>query len=315
MNALILFNYGSLHSLDDVTPFYKHVLHGHVTEEFLEKGYELFRSLGTADPLTSISRRAGREIAAILERNTGEQFKVYFGNKHSAPLIKEATAQAVADNAKEIMTLTLSPLHSKTGVRVYEQSVRNTLRKLNAEHIPLTHVSGYYDDERFMNVMVDRLRTAIRWFPQSIRQQSEIFFTVHSMPGTAETHQEFIAQYEYLATNLIEMAGWKGPYHLAYRSGGPSDQKWLGPDILTAVMDASVRKKRGIISCELLSITRNAEVIQEVGREAQQLAHSLGMDFVQTEYLDDSTDFINMLGELAVEKFKGVTGTQTKNKE
>ena len=68
MNALILFSYSHIQSLDDIPTFYHHLSHGRATDTMVERGERLFRSLGTPDPLTTVTRRIGRALVWRLRR-------------------------------------------------------------------------------------------------------------------------------------------------------------------------------------------------------------------------------------------------------
>lgn len=294
MNALIIFSYGNIQSLDDIDIFYNSLSHGHGTEEMFDRGYKLFRSIGTCDPLASTTKRIGRMLVSQLENQTQSKWKYYIGNKHTFPSIENAVQQAVQDGAREIFTLSLTPLYSKTGSRVYERVVAKALRHHEKEHLPLKHIRPYYNNESFINLLAERLQDAINWLPNEISDDAEIIFTSHSMPGNEKTQYDFIRQYEYLAKKIMEKVA-INTYRLAYRSESPGPQSWLGPDILDVVQEVAKDGKKGVIVCEVLSIIANAEVIQEVSRDAQHLAHKLGMEFVQTEYLNDSADFVEVL--------------------
>jgi ferrochelatase len=296
MNALILFSYSSIQSLDDIQPFYDHLTHGHATPATYERGRRLFTSIGTADPLATVTNRIGRALISRLEQETGQEWKYYIGTKHSHPFVEEAVTQSLKDGADHIYTLSLTPLYSKTGTRVYERTVVNTVEKLGKKGVEITHIPAMYDNDTLAGLLADRLKNAIHWLPHDVRGEAEIIFTSHSMPGNERTQHDFIRQFEKLAENVMTRSPLKS-YRLAYRSATPGKQPWLEPDILDVIRQVKKEGKRAVIVSELLSIIENAEVVKEIGHDAHQLAESLDMTFVQTEYLNDSFDFVQFLIE------------------
>jgi len=294
MNALILFSYGSIESIDEIAAFYDHLTYGNATRERIDKGVRLFKSIGTVDPLASVTKRIGRALVSRLKLETEEDWTYYIGNKHISPFVEDAVRECVEDGASNIYTLSLTPLYSKTGTRVYELAVAKALHQLGREDVRLTHIPVLYGNDAFVRLLADRLTDAVQWLPRDLQDDAEIIFTSHSMPGNRETQADFIRQYESLAAGIIDKSPVKN-YRLAYRSATPGKQPWLEPDILDCLREVKEEGKKAVVVSELLSVIENAEAIQEVGRDAKELAHSLGMEFVQTEYVNDSHDFIEVL--------------------
>lgn len=298
MNAVFLFSYGHLRSIDDLKSFYEHLLRNHYSADALNRGQQLFKSLGTADPLTSTTKRIGEGLSRLLAAKTGEPWKYYIGTKHSKPFVKEAVEQCLADGVKNIVTVSLTPLASLTGTTAYEREVE---KAVEGKGLTVTHLGAYGEEPRLIDILSARLADALQWLPKNVKGQTELLFTAHSMPGVERVHADFIRQYRSLASSVSRAAGIQ-ECRLAYRSGGRPPQKWLGPDILDVIRELAAEGKKAIVVCELLSVVSNAEVIQEVGRDGMQLARSLGMEFVQVEYLNDGFEFVCCLSELCLDR-------------
>lgn len=301
MNIVLLFSYGHLESIEDLEPFYKHLLRKHYSDEALERGQELFASLGTADPLTTITNRIGDALCKELTAHEGEEWSYRIGTKHSEPFVEGVVEECIEIGVKRILTVPLTPLSSLLGTEAYQRKVTDIVK--NHASISVYHLDPYYAEDAFIDVMSVRLQQALRWLPENVIKDTEVIFTAHSMPGIERVHQDFIAQYEALAASL--MASTNGfPYKITYRSGHPLPQRWLGPDILDVIKGCAASGTKAVVVCELLSIVENAEVIQEIGRDALQLAHQQGMKFVQTEYLNDSYDFVRLLSNLCLKRLE-----------
>lgn len=301
MNAVVLFNYCMIKSVDDIELFYDHLFHGKTPDPILQQGLKLFKSLGTCDPLASTTNRIGEALVRRLEKETNQPWTFYIASKHTAPHVEDIAMKCLEDGVQKIITVPTTPLYAASGTKQYERKLEKALE--NETQISIHHVSHYYNDEAFIEVMANRLQGAIRWLPAIVRDEAEIVFVAHSLPGVPSAHKEFIAQFEHLAATLAQKVN-VNSYQLSYRSQGPSPQKWLEPNILDVIRKAAVQDRKAIIACELLSVVSNAETIQEVGWDGQELAHSLNLEFVQTEYLNDSDDFISVLEKKCLEQYR-----------
>lgn len=294
MHAIILYSYATLTSIDDVGEFYRHIMHSYATEEVIEQGKDKFRAIGLCDPLSSTTKRLGRILVQRLEKETGEEWKYYIGNKHTYPFVKDAVEQCIKDGVKKIIAIPTTPIYAKTGTELYHKQARKALEQ-SASNIPLILLTDYYKEELFIDMMAERLVDAYGWLSEDIRKNTEVIFTSHSLPGSIEKNRNFIQQYEFLASKLMEKLPKDVSYSLAYRSAGPDKDLWLSPDILDVMRERAHNGAKAFVCCELLSIIANAEVIQEVGNDAHRLAEELNVDFVQTEYIDDHYDFVEFL--------------------
>ena len=292
MNAIIIFSYASIRTMDEVEPFYQHLSHGNVKKEALNRGEEMFGALGTCDPLASNTNRIGTSLVRRLEQSTGEAWAYYIGNKHIAPFVEDAVQESIRDGANHIYTLSLTPFYTRTGSEWYEKQVKKAV----ADTLPVTAVPPFYAHPGVVEALARRLHDAIYWLPEDRREEAEVIFTTHSMPGTPEAHGSFISQYKQLAEQLMKTMSLKN-YHLAYRSSGGHGQRWLEPDILDTIQEVADKGAKTVIVSELLSVIANAEAIRERGTEAKTLAEKLGMMFVQTEYLNDSDEFLHALAD------------------
>lgn len=295
MNILILFSYGSLSSIDDVADFYHDVLHGHATEARIKAAEKNYKSFGTADPLGANTNRIGRILTKYLQKETKEEWIMMIANQHTSPFIEEAAKQCALLEPKRIMTSCLTPFDSVIGKSAYERKFEQAFRAEN-QTATIIHTAPFYDNPLFIESFIDRAKTAQAWLPASVRSKAEIVFTVHSKPGIPKVHQQMITQYTDLAKQVAAALSIEN-YHIAYRSGKPAPQRWLEPDVLDVVSELGNRGVPAVIFIEALSVIENLEVFQEISKEAIEKAHSLGMEAVQSEYLNDSADFVAALAD------------------
>lgn len=293
MNILVLFSYGSVTSIDDVAGFYDDIYHGAATEDNIENGIRTYDAHGMADPLATNTKRIGRALVKKLMKATGETWKSYVANHHTKPSIQTVAEACIHLNPKRIATFSLTPFDSLTGSNAYAKRFVKHFRQAN-EETEIIHVSPFAANDQFVEVLSDRAKTAYEWLPERERENAEIVFTAHSKPGTPKAHQTMITQYESLTERVATTLNIKN-YTLAYRSGNPLPQRWLGPDVLDVVDDLHGKGVSAIIFIEALSVIENLEAIQEITKEAIGKAKGLGMAAVQSEFLNDSSDFVDAL--------------------
>lgn len=292
MNILVLFSYGSLYSVDDVGVFYDDILQGRATEEGKTALTEKYEAFGLPDPLGSNYQRIGRALIDQLAKEIDEEWELHIASHHALPSIQMVAEECAAKNPKRVLTFTVTPFDSSSGNSAYEKEfAKHFLPK--DKNTELIHVPPYSAHKPFVEVLTDRVRTARNWLTESVREDAEIIFTVHSRPGTPEDHQQMITQYNELAKNIADSLEIKS-YHLAYRSGNPN-RPWLRPDVLDVIEKRAQADVPAIIFVEALSVIENMEVIQEITEEAVNKAQQLGMKAVQSEYLNDSFDFVDAL--------------------
>jgi len=117
MNILVLFSYGSLHTIDDVPYFYQDIYHGTATNENIEAGIKNYESIGMPDPLGSNTYRIGRELSKRLAADTNEEWKFLIANHHAIPSIETVAIQCAEMTPKRVVTLGLTPFDSITGLQ------------------------------------------------------------------------------------------------------------------------------------------------------------------------------------------------------
>lgn len=303
MKAILLIIYGAPASLDDIDDFYKDIYHGNIPSlQVLEAGRNLFRSTGVCDPLYAITNRQAAALQRRLKGLLEEDIQVYIGTRHTKPFIKDAIDAIISDGADGVAVVPMSLLYSKTGIGRYLRTVSDELR-LRDESISILDITHWCFNPTFVELLADRARTAWNWLPEAIRDNSIMIFTAHSKPGKPRVHRNYSDQFQSLAQAVALKAGIT-KWRLAYRSGGPAPQTWLGPDIQDVIKEEADSGMKGIATCELLSVTENVEVLCDMGSDAQSTARSLGMEFVRTEFLNDADDFMGVLANIIKEKIR-----------
>ncbi|GAB6931142.1 ferrochelatase [Paenibacillus sp. JCM 10914] len=297
MKAVLLLTYASLKSIDEVPAFYTHLFHGQTPPPGkMEEALLRFRSMGTADPLGSVTSRMAIALQRRLRQYTGEDVQIYQASKHTSPFIEETVEQIASAGFTQLFTFPTSPLYSRSGTKAYHHRVRKTLAAIGAD-IPVVEINHWHLFPGVVQSISLRLQAALQWLSAETRQQATVLFTAHSQPGSPASNAEFIASFRDMAAAVAADAGWNR-YQLAYRSAGPSTQKWLEPDVLDVIEDVSNKSGKAVVLCDLLSLTENVEAVYDCRVHSSQKAADCGLEFVATEFLNDAADYVEALSEL-----------------
>lgn len=296
MIGLILFAYGAPESMDQLKDYYTHIRYGkEPSEQDLQKAIERFQRAGTAESLGTITKRQAASLKDLLQDLLDEEVRAYTAYKHTPPFVEDTVNQMVRDGVSKIVTLLITPLESRTGSMLYQLKVRQTLEQLNVS-IPIIHVDQWHLHPRYLEVLADRVRSAVQWLPSSIRQESTVVFTAHSQPGKPERHITYTTQFAELAeaiANRLELPHWR----TAYRSAGEKGE-WIGPDVKEIIHEEADAGRKGIVTCDLLSMTSNVEALEDIGYDLRPLCDERGMLLVRSEFLNDAYDFMKALSHI-----------------
>jgi ferrochelatase len=289
MIGVITFAYGAPASLDHLEEYYTHIRYGKTpTAEEMIAVKEKYDNIGTADLLGSITKRQAEALTQSLQNYFSEEVK------------EDTVAQMVDDGVTHVITFPIKPLYSKTGTGLFQKKVRKSLENLGSS-IPVLDVDHWHLNPEFVSVMANRVRSAVEWLPESVQNETTVIFTAHSQPGKPETYNDYSEQFSDLAKGIakqLQLTNWR----IAYRSAGSYQELWSGPDVKDVIRDAEEKGSKGIITCDLLSVRANIEVLYDIGFDCKELCESLGIEFIRTEIPNDSYDFIIALTHIMKEK-------------
>lgn len=242
-----------------------------------------------------------KALASILQPHLSETVEGYTAYKHTSPFVEETVAQMLSDGVTKIITIPFKPIHTKSGNIYYQSLVRNALKKFKAD-IPVIHIEQWHRHPSLVGVFRDRVKTAWEWLPDSIRNDSLVIFTAHSLAGRPEVLQAFEKQLTELAESIVDTLSLP-KWRIAYRSAGSHKGIWSGPDIKDVIKAESATGSKGIIVCELLTVTENIEALFDIGYDVQSLCQKLGIEVFRTPMLNDSFDFILALKDIVIDKW------------
>lgn len=302
MIGIVTFAYGAPKSLDDIEAYHTHISHGKKQPKKINQMKNQYRHMAVGDTLGSVSKRQIEALAQALQAQLNKRVKGYVAYKHTAPFTEDVIRQMVADGVTKIITFPIKALYSKSGFVYYQVLVRNALKEL-AVDIPVLDIEGWHDHPSIVHVLSDRVRTAWNFLPGDVKEDSQVIFTSHSLPGKPATHQAFEEQFTELAGLIAKQANIP-KWRISYRSAGTHADVWLGPDIQEVIEMEADAGTKGIVVCELLTLTSNLEASYDIGYDIQPICKRKDIEFFQTAMVDDSFDFIMALAQIVLDKLE-----------
>jgi ferrochelatase len=92
-------------------------------------------------------------------------------------------------------------------------------------------------------------------------------------------------------------------WSFAYQSAGKTNEKWLGPDILEALNELSLKGDTDhVLVVPIGFVADHLEISYDIDIEAQLFASARGLNLKRTESLNASSAFINALADVVHER-------------
>ena len=275
--------YGSPSLAKDVRPYLEDIRGGRpVSDEAVEELAERYRRIGGRSPLDDVTeaQRAG------LERELG--VPVFVGMKHWHPRIAEAVESALAGGAGRIVGLVLAPHYSRLSIGEY----RERLEAAVAGRAEVVLVESWHDHPGFVDVVADRVRQRDAW----------VVFTPHSLPerilDEGDPYRDQLHETSRLVAERAGLERWS----FAFQSASPTDEPWLGPDILEELDRLHGAGELKVLVAPVGFVSDHLEILWDLDIEARERAAELGLELDRIESLNDDPAFVRALAELVEER-------------
>ncbi|HVZ76771.1 MAG TPA: ferrochelatase [Gemmatimonadaceae bacterium] len=298
--AIFLMAYGTPETLDDVGPYFQHIRHGRMpSPEAVENLKARYTRVGGATPLRLITeaQRDGlqREIDAL-----GMPHRVYVGMKHWHPYIAETMAQMKADGIKRFTGIVLAPHYSKMSIGQYRHAVDEAQAALG-NPFEFTFVDSWYQEPRFVGMMVNLIQDAMRQFPEGERDNVTVVFTAHSLPVRIREWGDPYESQLLESSRAVASLGGIRSWRFAWQSAGGTGEPWIGPDILDFLDELHKEGVRNVLQVPIGFVCDHLEVLYDIDIEAKSKAAELGMTLHRTELPNAKPAFIKTLAAIAMQ--------------
>jgi protoporphyrin/coproporphyrin ferrochelatase len=311
--AVIAMAYGSPSRPEEIPAYYRDIRGGRpVSPEAVAELQERYRRIGGRSPLNEITeaQRIG------LARELG--LPVYVGMKHWQPRIADAAAKALADGTDRIVGLVLAPHYSRISIGGY----RDRLEQALDGAVPLAFIESWHDDRGFVAVLAERIRDSLSGQPRGVgvaasrgaraassavvataqprrgRGEPHVVFTAHSLPARildeGDPYREQLLETSRLVAEQAGLDSWS----FAFQSESPTEEPWLGPDILDELDRLHERGVGRILVAPIGFVSDHLEILWDLDVEAHERAAVLGLELDRIPSLNDDPAFIRALADV-----------------
>ena len=173
--------YGAANSLNEVEPYLADIRAGQPpSPELVEEIKNRYKQIGGKSPLLDITKKQAAALEGRLNGGT-HRFKVYIGMRHWHPYIKDTVADIARDGFGRIIAICLTPYYSKLSVGVYFQKLDEAIAA-TGKTFTVHRVESWNDQTKLIEVITEKVNTALNRFPADTRPKVPLLFTAHSLP-------------------------------------------------------------------------------------------------------------------------------------
>jgi ferrochelatase len=306
--AVLLLAHGTPETIDEIPEYLRNVTGGrplpqHVIEE-IQRRYSLIGH----SPLTEITQRQGRLVAAELASG-GQPVPVYVAMRNWHPYIPAVIEQMRADGVEEAAVLCLAPQNSRTSVGLYRRVV-----EAEASGLRIHFTEGWAQHPLLIEAFAERLRPAWASLSAEAGAPVPVLFTAHSVPcrtiqvsgqgseGQASEGQpadpyaqEARRTAALVAASVPEIPQW----FFAFQSQGASGGPWIGPTVEQTLEAIAASGQRTLLLQPIGFLCDHVEILYDVDILFREFAARLHLRLERPESLNGSVALARAVADLA----------------
>jgi len=298
-DAVLMIAFGGPTKSEEIRPFLSNVLRGvPVPPGRLEEVARHYEQLGGRSPITDLTFRQAKSLAALLERE-GPRLPVYVGMRYWHPMTSETVEQMVHDNVNRAVGLIMAAHDS--GAASWEKSVRAVTDALLAAGPRAPHVDfaqPCYNHPDFIAAVAEQISLQLQEIPPDLRRHTSLLFTAHSIPTAMAASSPYVQQLHESCRLVAEALG-RPDWSLAYqsRSGDPR-QPWLTPEVSDVLRRLKAEGCRSVVLAPIGFVCDHVEVLFDLDVEAKAEADALGLELKRANAVNDHPLYIRALADL-----------------
>ncbi|MEH7122023.1 ferrochelatase [Bacillus sp. JJ1773] len=301
--GLLVMAYGTPNKEEDIERYYTHIRIGRKpSPEMLEDLRARYEAIGGISPLAKITLDQGKSLETYLNENQEEyEFQMYLGLKHIEPFIEDAVKQMNQDGIEEAVSIVLAPHFSTFSVKSYNGRAKEEAEKLGG---PVIHsVESWYDEPKFIQYWVDRVKSTFEGMPQEEREKSVLIVSAHSLPEKIlQLGDPYPKQLQETADMIAKGAGVKN-YAVGWQSAGNTPEPWLGPDVQDLTRELyETEGYKAFVYTPVGFVSDHLEVLYDNDYECKVVADEIGASYYRPPMPNDQPEFIEALAAVILRK-------------
>ena len=299
MIGVLVMAYGGPNNLGEVEPYLLDVRgYRPTSSEIIQEVRERYREIGGRSPILEQTQAQATALESALNTN-GSEFKAFVGMRHWHPLIKDALADMQSQGIERAVSVVMAPHYSRMSIGAYYQKVDEA-----NSTIAISRIEDWHLQVGYINALANRVRDALKSFPEEVRADVPVIFTAHSLPEKIlEWNDPYPVQLRETVSALMDQLG-SQPHEFAYQSAAISTIPWLGPDAGELIERLASEGKKNILLCPIGFVCEHVEILYDIDIVYQKLARSLNIHLERIEMLNTTPEMIEGLAGLIREKAK-----------
>ncbi len=301
--GLLVMAYGTPYKEEDIERYYTHIRRGRKpSSEMLEDLRRRYEAIGGISPLARITLDQGKSLEIFLNENQEEyEFQMYLGLKHIEPFIEDAVKQMKEDEIEEAVSIVLAPHFSTFSVKSYNGRAKEEAEKLGG---PVIHsVESWYDEPKFIQYWVDRVKSTFEGMPQEERDKSVLIVSAHSLPEKIlQLGDPYPKQLQETADLIAKGAGVKN-YAVGWQSAGNTPEPWLGPDVQDLTRELyETDGYKAFVYTPVGFVSDHLEVLYDNDYECKVVTDEIVASYYRPPMPNDQPEFIEALAAVILRK-------------
>ncbi len=293
--AILLLAYGTPETETDIEPYLSDIRRGRpASQEFVQELKQRYRRIGGRSPLLEITRAQATALERILREQGFSSARTYVGMKHWHPYIRDVVPEILRNDHDSLVALTLAPHFSIMSIAEYKIALKEALGR--DSKMKATFIESWHDNPLFHKAVAEKVKNALSKFPS---QKVHVIFTAHSLPERIlemkDPYPEQLSESSEAVAKLVGLEKW----NFAYQSAGQTAEKWLGPDLLEALKEISVKTENAqVLVVPIGFVADHLEILFDIDIEAQEYAKELKLTLKRTESMNTTPAFIAALADV-----------------
>jgi uroporphyrinogen decarboxylase len=293
--GVLLMAYGTPARLDQLFDYYTHIRHGNPPHPAqLQALAARYEAIGGLSPLLEVAREQADGLQQLLSAAAGATVPVVLGMKHAQPFIEEGVAELLGRGVRSAIGLVLAPHYSALSIGEYIERAQAAA----AGRLEIDFVEQWHEHRGYLNLLAERLRSALAGLSEHERAAVEIVFTAHSLPERVlDEGDPYPAQLQ-ASARALAAALRLSRYTVAYQSAGRTKERWLGPDILQVMSQAAGSGRSAVLVCPVGFVSDHLEILYDLDIECREHARTLEIGFARTELPNADPLFLGALADI-----------------
>ncbi len=295
--GVLLMAYGTPAGPDEIEAYYTHIRRGRPPDPCqLRELSGRYAAIGGTSPLLAICEAQAAGLQRALDAAAGPgAFSVRLAMKHADPFIERTAQGMIDDGLSRAVGLVLAPHRSVLSIDQYIERA-----KAAAGRIELCFIESWHLLDAYLDLLTARVNDAIAALPAGAADATEVIFTAHSLPERILAWDDpYPEQLRQTADAVAARAGLRS-HSLAWQSAGRTRERWLGPDLATALCSLADAGREGVIVAPAGFTADHLEILYDLDIECRDLAIGLGLRFARTESLNADPALMDGLAGLVL---------------